>query len=455
MMAQSSLLRVRVPVASSLRMQPLVRTLFAFLLISAAAAALRSEVVPARPVIPAHRVKLSEFGAVADGRTPNEQAFRRAVAALEKEGGGVLEVTAGRWLTRPFELASRIDLHLDAGAVIAFTTDPADSRVGKNRYRPFLLVKDATDVAISGQGTIDGQGQAWWPDAVRFRDEANRRHARSNTSPRPRLVVFEHCRRIAVEGVTLTRSPVFCLVPVECEDVSVVGVRIFNPADAPNTDGIDPSASRRVLIKGCTIDTGDDCIAVKAGSRSGLRSEDILITDCTFLHGHGCSIGSETYSGVRNMIVQHCRFVGTETGIRMKSDRRRGGLVEHLVYSDITMRDVGHAISISSYYMGTTTDSSGKALADEARPVTATTPQWRDIVIRNLRATACRKSAGLILGLPEMPVEGIVLDHVTIEAPKGMRIAHAKNVRLQDVTFLVKEGPALSVDKTVEGLVTR
>lgn len=435
-------------------MQPRIPFLSLCLAMLLAGPALRAAVAPARPEIPDHHVRLADFGAVADGRTPNEHAFRRAVAALEKQGGGVLEVTPGRWLTRPFDLASRINLHLDAGAEIVFTSDPADSRTGPNHYRPFILAKNATDVAITGEGTINGQGEAWWPEAVRFRDDANRRHAKSNTSPRPRLIIFEHCRRVAVEGVTLTHAPVFSLVPADCEDVSIVGVKILNPADAPNTDGIDPSASRRVLIKDCTIDTGDDCIAVKAGSRAGVPCEDILVTGCTFLHGHGCSIGSETFSGVRNMTVEHCAFDGTETGIRLKSDRRRGGLVEHLVYSDITMRNVGHAISITSYYMGTTTDAHGRPIQEAPQPVTATTPRWRDIVIRNVTAEACTKDAGLIMGLPEMPAEHIVLDHVSIQAPKGLRISNAKDITLRSVSVAAKKGPALIVDKSVTGLVT-
>jgi len=285
------------------------------------------ESAPAQPVIPARTVQLADFGAVPDGRTVNTNAFRHAVAALERADGGTLVVPAGRWLTQPFDLTSSMNLRLEAGATILFTTDPADSRIGAGRFRPLLLTSHAHDVMISGPGTIDGQGQAWWPEAIKFRDEANRTHARSNTSPRPRLVVFEHCQRVRVEGVTITNAPTFNLVPASCEDVTIEDVTILNPADSPNTDGIDPSVSRRVLIARCHIDTGDDCIAVKAGSAGAGIMEDLLITDCTFGHGHGCSIGSETFSGLRHMTVRRCTFDGTEMGVRFKSDRRRGGLV--------------------------------------------------------------------------------------------------------------------------------
>ena len=185
------------------------------------ASTLAQDVAPAQPVIPDRTFNLADFGAIPDGRTMNTDAFRQAVDALERAGGGTLTVPAGRWLTQPFNLASSLNLHLDAGATILFSSDPADSRIAGGRFRPFLLTTGAHDVMISGPGTIDGQGQAWWPDAIKFRDEANRNHARSNTSPRPLLVVFQRCQRVRVEGVTLTNAPVFNLVPARCEDVTV------------------------------------------------------------------------------------------------------------------------------------------------------------------------------------------------------------------------------------------
>jgi polygalacturonase len=418
----------------------------------AGAAAWAGDVAPAQPVIPAHTVQLTDFNAVPDGRTVNTSAFRHAVAAVERAGGGTLVVPAGRWLTQPFELTSGLNLHLEAGATILFTTDPADSLIAVGRFRPFLLTTGAHDVMISGAGTIDGQGQAWWPEAVKFRDEANRNHARSNTSPRPRLVVFERCQRVRVEGVTLTNAPVFNLVPVRCEDVTIEGVTILNPADSPNTDGIDPSVSQRVLIVRCHIDTGDDCIAVKAGSAGAGVMQDLLITDCTFGHGHGCSIGSETSSGLRNMVVRRCTFDGTEIGVRFKSDRRRGGLVENVTYTDLTMKNVGRAIVISSYYQGSTSDMPAPGEHDRAQAVTATTPHWRNIAVRNLTATGCTKDAGLILGLPEMPAENITLENVTIEAPAGLRLGYAKDVALRHVQITAAKGEPVITDDTVENL---
>jgi hypothetical protein len=234
------------------------------------------------------------------------------------------------------------------------------------------------------------------------------------------------------------------LVPTRCEDVAIDGITIRAPSDSPNTDGIDPSVSRRVLITHCTIDTGDDCIAVKAGAVGSGPDEDILVTDCTFLHGHGCSIGSDTNAGVRNMTVQRCTFNGTEAGVRLKSRRGRGGLVENITYADLTMTNVGQAIVVSSYYYGLPKPFEH----DQAQAVGPSTPIWRNIVVRNITATAGTKDAGLIIGLPEMPARDIVLDNVSIQAPKGLRIAYTDGISLRNVSVSSAAGAALIVEDT-------
>jgi hypothetical protein len=248
--------------------------------------------------------------------------------------------------------------------------------------------------------------------------------------------------------VTLRNSPMFNLVPLRCEDVAIEGIRIEAPADSPNTDGIDPSVSRTVLIRRCTIDTGDDCIAVKAGTRGFGPAQDILVTDCTFLHGHGCSIGSDTDSGVRRMTVRRCTFDGTTAGVRLKSRRGRGGLVEDIVYTDLAMRNVGEAVVITSYYYGLPKPGAH----DAARPVATDTPIWRHILVRNVRATGGTRDAGLIMGLPEMAAQDIVLENVSIEAATGLRIGCARGVTLRAVHVTADDGLPLRVEDTVQDL---
>jgi polygalacturonase len=436
-----------------------------------------NDVSPAQPVIPARTFQLSDYGAVADATTLNTGAFERAVDAVRQAGGGTLIVPAGIFLTGPFDLCSGINLHLDAGSTILFSPQLLPSEDGK--MRPLLLARDAHDIEISGRGTINGSGEAWWPGT-----KASKRN-HTPDRPRPRFVVFDRCVRVRVEGITLTHSPEFNLVPTHCQDVTIDGITIYNPADdnakddgldpqqvrahllreyaddAPNTDGIDPMVSQRVLIERCRIDTGDDCIAIKANA--GGISRDILVTDCTFLHGHGCSVGSGTEGGLRNMTVRRCTFDGTKVGVHLKSARDRGGLVENVTFADLTMRNVGEAILITSYYdaidihiyyrpyLKKFSIDLANGGHDQPQPITGTTPRWRDVTIRNVTAT-CIWEAGMILGLPEMPAEGIALEHVNIEAPEGLRISYAKNVKLQEVHVRCERGPPLIVSDTVDGL---
>jgi polygalacturonase len=427
-----------------------MKTGFALLvvLLPAAAAADPGDISPAQPEIPRAVFHLQDFGSVPDGRTPNTEAFRRAIAAVDKAGGGTLVVPAGTYATGPIDLCSRLDLHLDAGARLLFSQDFDEYRIEGNKYRPLVLAKDCHDLAISGAGVFDGQGGSCWPIERKAKAEARARGLPDAEIGRPRMIILDHCRRVRVEGVTLTDSPMYHLVPAKCEDVTIEGIRIVAPADSPNTDGIDPSVSKRVLISHCFIDTGDDCIAVKAGAKGFGPVEDVLVSDCTFLHGHGCSIGSDTDSGVRRMTVRRCTFDGTDIGVRLKSRRGRGGDVEDITYEDLSMRNVGQAIVISSYYYGLPKPG----MHDKAEPVRADTPIWRHVVVRNVKATGCRTDAGLIIGLPEMPARDIALENVSIQAPKGLRIAYADGIALRNVAIDAGSGDPLRIEDTVEGL---
>jgi polygalacturonase len=406
------------------------------------------DVAPAQPEVPGRVFNLRDFGAMADGHTPATDAFRRALAAVDQAGGGTLVVPAGDYFTGPIDLCSRLNLHLEAGARLRFSQGVSDYRLEDGKFRPMVRAQDAHDIFVSGAGVLDGQGKPWWVVERKAKNAARARGLPDAEIGRPLLVNFDRCQRVRLEGITLTNSPKFHFVPSRCEDVTVEGITIQAPADSPNTDGIDPSVSRRVLIAHCRIDTGDDCIAVKAGMKGFGPAEDILITDCTFLHGHGCSIGSDTDSGVRRMTVRRCSFVGTDAGVRLKSRRGRGGLVEDIVYTDLTMRNVGQAVVISSYYYGL--PKPGRH--DDAQAVAADTPIWRRILVRNVVATGGRTDAGLIFGLPEMPARAITLENVRIEARRGLRLGYAQGVTLRGVEVTADQGPPLLVEDTVEGL---
>jgi hypothetical protein len=241
----------------------------------------------------------------------------------------------------------------------------------------------------------------------------------------------------------------FALVPTECENVWIEGVKILAPERAANTDAIDPSLSRNVTVTNCFIDVGDDNIAIKAGKKVAGREfacENITIVDCVFKHGHGMSIGSETVGGVRNVTVRNVTFEDTDNGIRIKSDRKRGGPVENLLCENITMKNVRGAITITSYYPKIPTN-------DVAQAVTETTPRYRNITIRNLTATST-KSAGVIVGLPESGIENVLLENVTITAAQaGLEVRHAKGVEFRNVKITAQQGaPVIVREADVTGL---
>ena len=277
--------------------------------------------------------------------------------------------------------------------------------------------------------------------------------------PRPNLVSLDRCKNVRVENITLQNSPKSHLVPANCDDVVISNVTFLAPARAANTDAMDPSGHRYLITK-CKMDVGDDNIAIKAGKKipgREFQSEDFLVTDCAFLHGHGMSIGSETVGGVRNVTVKHCTFENTENGIRIKSDVRRGGLVENISYSDITMKNVFPAITFTCYYMS---DSAG----DAPRPAAAQTntapttgqsiPIFRDIRVTNLKATSL-KSAGVIQGLPENCISNVVFENVRISSPKGLTVRNAKGIRFISSNILAADGaPVISDNAQIEGLET-
>ena len=405
---------------------------------------------------PSHVFDVKESGAKGDGKTLDTDAIQKALDDCGKAGGGTVRFPAGTYLSKPIVLRSSSTIvQLDAGATLLATDDPADFAGSKsNSFIPFVSGKNLHDVTITGQGTIDGSGAKWWIPA-----EAARRKTPGYTLPRPNLVVLTGCTNLRVENITLQNSPKFHLVSTDCDGVIISNVTVLAPALSANTDAIDPTACRNVLITKCRIDVGDDNVAIKAGRAMPGRSfacDNITVTDCTCLHGHGISIGGETAGGVRNVMVKNCTFENTENGIRIKSQRGRGGIVENITYSDITMKNVYPAITLTSYYMS---NSAGDAkpqiepAKDTPQAVVAGTPSYRNIHIKNLTATS-QKSAGIIIGLPESLISDVTLENVQItSATTGLKIQNAKGIQFKNVQITAKEGAPVIMDNAeVTGL---
>ena len=338
------------------------------------------EVKPKSPDIPDRLFNLKDFGGVGDGKQWNTEAFRKAVAAVESAGGGRLVVPTGIYRTGPIALCSQLDLHLEDGAVIQApdtftdygriepeTLKTQDEVLAKVKSPASLISgRNLHDVALTGTGVIDGAGALWWA----WSERAARQQPGRLVYPRPKMVVIDGCQRLHIEGVTFRNSPRFHLVPMNTTDLLIERVKVISPADAPNTDGIDPTNCTNVLIRDCDLDVGDDDIVIK---NSG---SNILIEDCRIRHGHGISIGSETVGGVRNMLVRRCTLDHTDNGIRIKSMRGAGGIVENICYTDIQMQNVGNAIVLDLLY----TDNNRPNFRGDPSKI----PQINDIKICNV-----------------------------------------------------------------------
>ena len=263
-----------------------------------------------------------DYGARGDGRAMDSPAIQKAIDACALAGGGMVRLPPGAYLSGPLYLrGNHITFHLEAGAILQGTEDFTAYRGSNGKLVGLINAERLKDVSISGPGIIDGQGAPWWP-AVREAKKTGAREPRQ----RPKMVNFHDCHRLTVRDVTLQNSPMFHLVPVDCDDVLIDHVTIKAPSNSPNTDAIDPSSCRNVRILNCLLDVGDDNVAVKAGHSVAGRDfccQDILVSNCTCLAGHGISIGSETSAGVSNFVVVHCTFNGTASGIRIKTTRRR------------------------------------------------------------------------------------------------------------------------------------
>lgn len=353
------------------------------------------------------------YGATGDGRTKDTAAIQAAIDDCAKTGGTVRVEGAPVFISGPLSLRSKVTLNVGAGTTLAASSDhddfPEEQQFGELARRAFLTAKDATDIVITGGGVIDGRGDSWWPH-------------REAGYTRPRLIVFDHCKRVRMENITAENSAMWQIVPYYSDDLVFRNMKVLAPTTSHNTDGIDPFSSSHVVIDHVLIDTGDDDIAIKSGQPGSpgpdAPSTDITITDSTLLNGHGLSIGSEVSGGVQRVRVERVHFKGTGTGIRIKSNRDRGSDIGPLTYSDIDMEDVGTAILITEFYPKIPTSI-------DPAPVTRLTPHFHDITISNVRVKGA-KEAAVVVGLPESPILGLRLFNVSIDAAKGAKLQYVQ-----------------------------
>jgi len=407
-----------------------------------------------------------------DGQTLDSPAIQSAIDACAAQGGGTVTLSAGRYLTGSLFLRDNISLHLDAGAVILGSEKPADYPIvhsrweGKHQdtYAPLIAGQNLNNISVVGRGTIDGRGATWW----------QAKEKNTLVHPRPRLISFSDCTNVLIEGITAINSPSWTINPVHCQNVNIRGITVINPADSPNTDGINPDSCRLVRISDCYVSVGDDCITIKSGTEHEhpdryAPCRDIAITNCTLERGHGgVVIGSEMSGGVKNVVISNCVFIGTDRGIRIKSRRGRGGIIEDIRVSNLIMDGVLCPFTMNLYYhigVRGNTDISDK----NPRSVDDSTPRLRRIHFSNITAREVKHAAGFLYGLAEMPLEDISFSDVSISISEeadsgypemaddipsmsqaGFFIRNARHLRLDHVEVTGQVGQAFDIDNSTE-----
>jgi len=420
-------------------------------------------------------LNLVERGAVADGETLVTGIIQQAIDEAAAAGGGTIYFPAGTYLTGAIHLRSNITLHIDAGAVVKFSDNPDHylpfvqlrwEGTVMNSFSPLIHAHEVDNIAIEGRGLLDGQGKNWWHGEWDIRgkfaetpeQDTENEYQKMWVEANPNFTVSDYYRgtirrkffrppffqawkstNIRITGVKFINSPFWTINPAFCQNVTIDGITIENPP-SPNTDGINPTSCKDVRIANCHISVGDDCITIKSGRDADGRKwntpcENITITNCTMLSGHGgVVIGSEVSGSVRKVTITNCVFDGTDRGIRLKSSRERGGIVEEIRVSNIVMKNIKQAFVFNLFYDRNIPEG----------PVTEKTPIFRNIHIAHVTGSEVIQ-AGMILGINEMPVSNLTFNNINLEAKTGFSITTAKEIEFHDVTINTQEGPSFLV----------
>jgi len=435
------------------------------------------------------------YGAVSSANTLNTGAIQQAIDIAAKQGGGMVLVPSGFWLTGPITLLSNVNLHISNGAVLQFSNKPKDyplirtnwEGVDAIRAQSPISAKGQRNIAITGSGIIDGAGEAWrpvkkgkltageWDKLTRSGGILDSKRetwyptegalkastmdrpgviaagfTEANTEEikeflRPNMISLRECEQVLLEGVTFQNSPAWNIHPLLCKHLTVENIYVKNPWFAQNGDGIDIESCEFVSVRNSKFDVGDDGICLKSGKdaegrKRGRPSAHILIENCIVFHGHGgVVVGSEMSGGVHDLFVNNCQFLDTDVGLRFKTMRGRGGVVENVFIRDISMKNIaGEAILFDMYYQGkdpvSTFGNGGETPKIELVPVNEGTPQFKNIFIDNVIAKGAETGL-LIRGLPEMPIHHIELTNIDVESNQGYRVIEAKDITLKHAKF--------------------
>jgi len=439
------------------------------------------------------------YGAIADGLTLNAEAINKAIDECAKQGGGTVLIPRGSFVTGPIIMKSNINLHLDKGALLIYTKDfdqyplvlSSFEGVDAARCQSPLVAENLENIAITGEGILNGNGFYWRPVKKEKLTESQWKEHQRNYGGvltadgktwycsakalkaaqtnnigkltagktlkdfedvkdymRPNMIRIYNCKNILIEGVTFENSPAWTTHIVMSEHITVRNLKVKNPWYGANTDAIDLESCKNALLEDCNFDTGDDGITIKSGRdadgrKRGMPTKDVIVRNCIVYHAHGgFVVGSEMSGGVNNMFVSNCTFIGSDIGLRFKTTRGRGGMVENIYVSNINMKAIpAEAILFDMYYMAkdpvVLAGEKREPPVVETKPVDETTPQFRNFYFRNITCNGAAKGI-MVRGIPEMHIKNILIENAVLQADEGIDIQEASNITLNNITMLTK-----------------
>lgn len=440
-----------------------------------------------------------DYGAVADGMTLNSIAINKAIEACAQKGGGIVLVPSGSYVTGPIIMKSNINLHLAKSALVIFSSDfnqyplvkSSFEGVDAARCQSPVVAENLENVAITGHGIMNGNGFYWRPlKKDKLSDSEWKKHLKEYggvlTSDkkmwyssekalkgyltnnigkltegktladfedvkdflRPHMIRISQCKNILIEDVTFENSPFWTTHLIMSEHITLKNLKVKNPWFGTNTDALDLESCKNAFVENCTFDTGDDGICIKSGRdedgrKRGMPTKDIIINNCVVYHSHGgFVVGSEMSGGANNLFVSNCSFIGSDIGLRFKTTRGRGGVVENVYVNNVNMKDIAaEAILFDMYYMA----KDPVVLAGEKREppvvefktVDETTPQLQNFYFRNLTCNGAAKGI-FIRGIPEMHIKNVLIENAVLQTNDAIDIQEASNITLNNITNISK-----------------